>query len=148
MKKFIFGVVYVFLVFSSLSVSAQSIDLSSFSYSELQNIVAQVQNEMMKRPEFQSVEVPIGIYQVGVEIPAGKWTITKSNSAWMAEVDTGSALEEDKNGVDLWGGGYNSALLSDENPTQTVNFVDGYYVEVSMGAVVFSTPTGPSFSFN
>ena len=101
----------------------------------------------MTRPEFQSVTVPVGIYQVGKEIPAGSWTISITDGDWMAEVETGATLKEDKNGVDMWGKGYNSAMVSESNPSQTINFVDGYFVEVSMGPVIFTTPTGVTFSF-
>ena len=147
MKKVVFYVVFLLTLLSAVSASAQNFDLSQFSYSELQSIVTQATKEMMSRSEFQAVEVPLGVYQVGKEIPAGQWTVTKADKAWMSEVETGSTLKEDHNGIDMWGSGYNSSVLSDDNPSRTINLVDGYYVEISMGAVIFSTPTGPSFSF-
>lgn len=149
MKKLFIGIVFVLVLVSVLSVSAQY-DLSGFSYTDLLNIVAQAQREMMTRSEFQEVTVPAGLYQVGVEIPAGKWTISLPNSDKSyasAMVDIGDKLDEGKNDISLWDStSYDSFYLTNDKPSYTITLIDRYYIKIG-SSVVFSTPTGATFSF-
>lgn len=151
MKKLFIGIVFVLVFVSALSVSAQY-DLSGFSYTDLLTIVAQAQREMMTRSEFQEVTVPAGLYQVGVEIPAGKWTIslpTSDDKYASADIDIGDKLDAGKNDIALWDSTtYDSIYLSKSNnkTTYTVTLIDGYYIKIGH-SVVFSTPTGATFSF-
>ena len=143
MKRLFVGIVFVLALVSVLSVSAQY-DLSGFSYTDLQNIVAQAQKEMMTRPEFQSVEVPVGLYVVGREIPAGTWTLSRTGTR-NPSVTTGTELSnQNEIMINL---AYYSVWLNDDAPVQNITLEEGKYVQVERAAVVFSTPTGVSFSF-
>lgn len=51
------------------------IDLSGMSYEELINLSEQVKLEIWKRAETKGVTVPAGYWEVGVDIPAGTYTI-------------------------------------------------------------------------
>lgn len=145
MKKFVVIIVFVLLFVSVLSVSAQY-DLSGLSYEGLQEIVSQAQKEMMTRPEFQSVEVPTGLYTVGKEIPAGTWTITTTNR--LTQVITGSILDTGNNEIKTGAGeGWYCLNVDSNNPIQNITLTEGYYVEVNIYSAIFSTPTGVSFSF-
>ena len=149
MKKFVVVLIFIFLAVSALSVSAQY-DLSELSYSDLQNLVALAQKEMMTRSEFQEVTVPPGLYKVGVEIPAGKWTLIlppSDKSYASASVNIGDKLDEGQNSISLWdSNSYDYIYLKQESPNFTVTLLEGYYVEVEDN-VIFSTPIGVSFSF-
>ena len=55
------------------------LDTSNFAemtLAELIELRSQIQLAMWKSEEWQEVEVPQGVYRIGVDIPAGKWTIT------------------------------------------------------------------------
>lgn len=58
------------------SVSLAEVDLSSYSYDQLLELNRQVQFEIMSRPEWKEVTVPMGNYVIGEDIPAGKYTLT------------------------------------------------------------------------
>ena len=50
---------------------AEEIDLSSLSFAELKALQQRVEAEMVKRPEWKGVAVPIGCWRIGTDIPAG-----------------------------------------------------------------------------
>lgn len=72
MKKFLSLITAAAL---SVSVASAEIDLSTLSFAELAALRDQCQLEMMQRDEWQEVTVPQGLWEVGVHIPAGTWTI-------------------------------------------------------------------------
>lgn len=73
MKKII-ALTLALALLSSVSL-AESIDLSSLSFSDLAALRDRCQMEMMKRDEWQEVTVPHGLWEVGAQIPAGTWLI-------------------------------------------------------------------------
>ena len=136
-----------------LSFADDSIDLSGMSFSELVELQRRVTMAMWKTTEWQEVTVPTGLYQIGVEIPAGKWTITVLPQAYMETVEVGTNLDESGNaiawrgkesqylyGVDSWA--YNESKTS----SWTVNLADGMYISLS-STMVFTPYAGPSFTF-
>lgn len=60
---------------------ADGIDLSGLSFSELADLRDRCQAEMMTRDDWQEVVVPQGIWEVGTQIPAGKWVVKCYDSA-------------------------------------------------------------------
>lgn len=54
---------------------AEGIDLSALSFEELAALRNRIQLEMMARDEWQEVTVPAGLWEVGVDIPAGTWLV-------------------------------------------------------------------------
>lgn len=54
---------------------AEGIDLSALSFEELAALRDRIQLEMMARDEWQEVTVPAGLWEVGVDIPAGTWLV-------------------------------------------------------------------------
>ncbi len=133
---------------------ADGIDLSGMSLAELVKLQEQITMAMWKTEEWQEVSVPAGLYKVGVEIPAGKWTITASPKASLATVKIGTKLEE--SGLSIsWSGSYDSATLEGKESwlynessmnSWDVTLKEGQYI--SMDATMVFTPyAGPSFSF-
>ena len=51
------------------------IDLSKLSYEELVELKDQINLAIWQSKEWEEVEVPQGIWEVGKDIPEGKWTI-------------------------------------------------------------------------
>jgi hypothetical protein len=54
---------------------AESIDLGSMSFDQLVDLRDQITREISTRPEWKDVYVPAGFYEIGVDIPAGRWTL-------------------------------------------------------------------------
>lgn len=146
MKKFVlFFVVSVLSLTLLVSISsAETIDLSGLSYDELVSLSSRITAEIMARPEFKKVIVPPGAYKVGVEIPAGKWTITASEG--MCEVYWGKSLDE--YGVEI---PYSDQIddLDDWGSKSSVtwNLVEGTYIVVSRNAVTFTPAVPTSLGF-
>lgn len=68
----------LFLILCLLPVFAYSeqIDLSGMTFEELVELREQINLAIWKSKEWQAVTVPQGVYEVGKDIPAGKWVIT------------------------------------------------------------------------
>lgn len=145
---------------ASITISKDK-ELSSFNFDELILLRQQIAQELTTRPEWKEVTVPIGIWKVGEDIPAGHWTISASdgNGPW---VIVGSALEENGLDVDSWrstmDGFYYKAEL--ESPTYIfykegksqssfdIELKEGLFVQVKYASVVFSPFIGkPTLGF-
>ena len=87
MKRFL-CVLLVFLMITP--VLAEGIDLASLSFEELRILQTRISQEMTTRPEWKEVPVPPGLYQIGVDIPAGDWCITCDDSCFETHIDYGS----------------------------------------------------------
>ena len=143
---------FCFIAFPILGY-AGSIDLSGMSLSELIDLSKQITMAMWKTEEWQEVTVPAGLYQIGVEIPAGKWTITAVPEAYSAKVTIGTNLDDNGNSIS-WLGSESNNLYGVENwayneskmNSWTVTLVDGQYIELE-STVVFTPYAGPSFTF-
>lgn len=53
-----------------------AVDLSSMTLEELIALRQQIGLEIASRPEVKAVTVPVGVWEIGKDIPAGHWTIT------------------------------------------------------------------------
>ena len=139
-------------VFTDKAVSIQDIDISTLSYQELVELQTKIQYAIWNSQEWQEVTVPAGLYQVGVEIPAGNWTITALPKGY-GLVTIGTKLRE--NGLSIASTGSQSNFLyGKENwvyneskmTSWSVTLTDGLYIELEE-AEVFTPYEGPSFSF-
>lgn len=61
--------------------AAEGIDLSGLSFAELAELRDRCQSEMMTRDQWQEVTVPQGVWEVGSQIPPGKWVVKCFDSA-------------------------------------------------------------------
>lgn len=136
------------------SAAFASVDLSGMTFAELQELQKQVQLAMMETDEWQEVTVPAGTYEIGVEIPAGHWTISAAQNS-MVNVEYGSSLSAGESGID-WMSTYDSAMLiSETNIMGNSGFPssiswklkEGNYINIDSGSVVFTPYTGASFTF-
>ena len=75
MKRF-FACFLAALLLFSVSASADPPDLSGLSFAELISLRDQLNLAIWSSDEWQEVSVPIGIWEVGKDIPAGHWMIT------------------------------------------------------------------------
>lgn len=92
-------------------VALADVDLSEMNFTQLINLEKQLQREIMSRPEWKEVTVPQGFWTVGVDIPAGTYTITKVNMLASIRV-WGKAVQDYRSD----GGMILNTLLEDDNP--------------------------------
>lgn len=146
--------VCVLLVALAPACFAENYDFSDWTFDELVDLREQINLALMSRPEYQSVEVPQGVYEVGKDIPAGEWTIRALDRSW-TNIETGHALTRGGSGVayphdvdEIVYSPLNSTYSPGKRTELTVTLEDGDFVGISFGAAVFSTYTGtPSLGF-
>ena len=71
MKKFLITLLVVCMIIPI----AASEDLSSLSFDQLIDLRNQINAEIASRPEWKEVEVPVGQWVIGEDIPAGTYRI-------------------------------------------------------------------------
>ena len=77
MKRFIICIIVCLII--PVCVVAESIDLSSLSFDELNALQQQISKEIVSRPEWKETIVPSGIWVVGQDIPAGVYCISMAD---------------------------------------------------------------------
>jgi len=139
--------------------SGPRFDLSGLSYEELVALKDCINLAIWESEEWQEVTVPQGVWVVGEDIPAGKWTIKCVDGAFRTEICWGDYLSEDGTSVSDETRGEVYVYIS--NPEHrlyeagdmteyTVTLQVGDYVEVASNedAAVFMPYAGkPSLGF-
>lgn len=135
------------------SIALAEIDLSGMTYEELVELKDRINKAMWECEEWEEVTVPQGVWEIGVDIPEGHWTI-KPESGSMAYViigdfRTGSTVDGSKSSVTVaakdWEY-YNSSYMQEAD----VILESGRFVEVSpdAGKAVFTPYSGkPDLGF-
>lgn len=100
----------ILFIFHGIAVAEN--DLTELSFTELMELRDQVQREIISRPEWKEVTVPPGDYVVGVDVPAGIYTITLSGSYSGNIFVWGAALSD----YNTAGGLRINTTLSSKNP--------------------------------
>lgn len=98
MKKIICLILVGILIMSAAV--AEEIDLSGLSLRELEALRNRCLLEMFSREDWQEVSVPQGVYQAGVHIPAGTWTVQCKNG-YFTTVEWGEKLESNGQEIDV-----------------------------------------------
>lgn len=123
---------------------AEGIDLSALSFDELKALEQQIIKEMISRPEYKEVTVPLGTYKVGEDIPAGKWTISGFDDSGI--VYWGKGVDE--YGVEI---PYNLMIADfthwNEGDSIDWDLVEGTYIVVTISPVKFSPYVPKSLGF-
>ena len=129
-----------------LPACAEEIDLTALNWEELLDLKAAITLEQLTRDEWEEVEVPQGVYKVGEDIPAGKWTIT-CRTGRSCYFEFGEALREDGHSVS-WRGTHDLVYIykdagSDGKQTEyTFDAKDGYYIIIDDSPATFTPYTG------
>ena len=137
MKK-LFALILALILVSSAAV-AEGIDLSGLSFDELLELQQRVNEALWASDGWNHVKVPSGYFEIGSDIPAGRWTITTAEyCSFICFYHSLSDALADERSV------YYQVI--DEGESYSVIIEDGMGVEID-GAVYFST-YAPSFSFD
>lgn len=158
MKKVFALLVTLLMVFGSCAAaeSANAFDFSGLSLPELAELQSKLTLAMFETDEWQEVEVPQGVYKIGEDIPAGKWTIRAINGG-NAYVYWGDVLSASGLSLAFSGDIYEHGnLYSPTSPSYrstdrteiTFDMQDGQYFIVDMGVAVFTPYAGaPKLNF-
>ena len=124
-------------------------DLSFLTYDELLTLRAQIDACIFYCPEFKSVTVPEGVYQIGKDIPAGDWNMIsvpgeQSTVVYFEKLDA-FGVDYDKESYYWWDRVCN--IEDYEVASIHLDMKEGMYVHIGMAPVIFTPYTGPAFSF-
>lgn len=147
----------LFLAMIALAMPALAdVDLSGMTYDELVALKDQINLAMWQSDEWQEVTVPQGVWEIGVDIPVGHWTIKAADGA-NTSIKYGSRL--DATGKDMSYSDYDiyetvksetrSTFDANEDLVQIdIDAKDGYFIVIDNGSAVFTPYTGkPSLGF-
>ena len=130
---------------------AESVDLSSLSFDELRTLQSRISQELITRPEWKNVSVPPGLYKVGVDIPAGDWCLKCGNtSVGYVYLRYGKNINESGTEVGSpkeWYGYIHKDQDGSSLTALNIKMMDGYYLDVSSGEVVFTIPEKVDLGF-
>ena len=153
MRKVITICITLALVLSLAPAAFADVDLSGMTFDELVALRDQIDLAIWNSQEWQEVEVPQGVWQVGADIPAGKWTI-KPVAAGQTYVTIGNELKDAgtnvkyKNGQLLRAEDWYAYNPSSDVPSWNVELTDGQYLQFTFGPAVFTPYAGkPSLGF-
>lgn len=97
MKKVVLAIVILMLAVQP-AIAASGVDISGLSFDELLALKQEINLALWASEEWQEVTVPAGVYEIGKDIPAGKWTIRPIDGD-TARVYWGSELDESKTDI-------------------------------------------------
>lgn len=155
MKKF----VALFMALMLLgSVALADVDLSGMTYDELVALKDQINLAIWESEEWQEVTVPIGVWKIGEDIPAGHWTIKVAPGGEMVwgSISVGTALDETGKDIDIGETEYwysEMVKLEGEDAAVTLDELDydfkgGDYLIIEYADMVFTPYAGkPSLGF-
>ncbi len=128
------------------------IDLSVLSWEELMELKKEIILEQWKRDEWQEVDVPQGVWIVGEDIPAGKWTV-RCKAGFSCYFQVGEKLSDNGHGVS-WSGVHDLVYIYKDSTDEgrmteyTFDAVDGYYIVIDSAPATFTPFSGkPDLGF-
>ena len=112
--------------------SVADTDISSMSFDELVTLSRSVAAEIMSRPEWKEVEVPSGQWIVGIDIPAGVYSVSpvRSSCSFSCYDQSGRLTE--------------SLLCLSDSPIGRIELIEGWTVNLT-NPVIFAPPLGLGF---
>lgn len=140
--KRVFSLILCISVFVFCAIAYADVDLSGMSFDELVALKDKINLAIWNSEEWQEVTVPQGVWEVGADIPAGKWTI-KANEGGICTVTVGTELKDGGSSVKL---GYfeiiyskSSFMYSDGDLLEfTTELHDGEYVQIESTSAIFT----------
>ena len=156
MKKLITIILILALALPALAL-ADLPDISGLSYDELVQLKDRINLAMWNSQEWQEVIVPVGVWEIGKDIPVGEWDISvasDSPNAWgtiiYCDKLDGSGLGANQlyckiyHYEQLFSKNYENALRT----SITIDFKPGTFLIVDYGDMLFTPPIGkPSLGF-
>ena len=155
MKRF-FCFLFVLIIFPVFCLSEGFPDLSGYSLDDLLKFRVYLQYCMWQTDEWESVTVQPGVWEIGVDIPAGHWSVCPADGCGPDYIIYASGTKDQGHDVDLFAGEYimecicspSAAFYSGEYKTSTDIIMEaGHFVRLDC-AMVFTPYAGkPLFNF-
>ena len=153
MKKLI-AMILILAMLLPAAALADLPDISGLSFDELIELKQKIDLALWDSEEWQEVKVPIGVWKIGEDIPAGHWTITAAKADDYFFIGYGSKLnatetEIDGDSIDGWWG--ISSDYSDSSMHRLdIVLSEGYYLQLGHTAnfVPYTGKPKPSFNFD
>lgn len=152
MRKWILCLLLVFLFVSTTGLAESQIDIGSMTFDELVELKQQIELAIFESDGWQEVTVPAGIYEVGVDIPAGRWTIAPVDGQ-TASVAMGTSLAQGGAELDEYLAIEQITSPNDSyakyNTIEKVSWTleEGTYFYISDANVIFTPYTGANLGF-
>ena len=153
MKKLITAILILAMLLPAAAL-ADVPDISNLTFDELVQLKDKINLAMWNSKEWQEVKVPAGIWEIGVDIPAGHWQINPKEGG-MAELFYCEAVDETAKLPDFSKKYYKEVIVStsNSNADRSINYIDYDLVEgwfiINRDAVFFTPYTGkPDLGFN
>ena len=159
MKRFIALVVCLLMVVG-IAAQAEDLDLSGMTYDELVKLKERINLAIWNSQSWQEVTVPVGVWEVGKDIPVGHWTISVPGEGKYAhatvyycdKLDASGRNPAGKYDCDIY---YNCMIRgknqdNDRYPLEIdIDCQEGTYFIIESGDVLFTPYTGkPDLGFN
>lgn len=153
MKRILAAVICLLMLAALPVIGCADVDLSGMTYDELVALKDKINLAIWNSDEWQEVEVPQGVWEVGADIPAGKWTIKPRESA-DTKVVVGDELKDGGTDVNVnaWEritSASNKYFEPNSDVTEwTIELENGDYVKIESGYAIFSPYSGkPTLGF-
>lgn len=153
MKKVITICITFLLILTLAPAAFADVDLSGMSFEELVALKDQINLAIWNSADWQEVEVPQGVWEVGADIPAGKWTI-KAIPGGNTYIKVGTELEDGgtdvhtKFTVDIYDPGHRGYKEGQKLSEGTIDLEVGQYVCIDYANAIFTPYAGkPSLGF-
>lgn len=153
MKRILSLVLACVLVLALAPAAFADVDLSGLSFDELVALKDEINLALWNSADWQEVEVPQGVWEVGADIPAGKWTILPKPFADTyikigTEVKNGGTDVNSKTSQRIKDKDYRDFDANSDITSWTYDFSDGEFVKVDYGSAIFTPFVGkPSLGF-
>ena len=151
MKKLL-SIILMLALFLPAAALADAPDLSGMGFDELVRLREQINAELWTRGEWQEVEVPAGVWEIGKDIPEGHWNISiKQHSCtqiFYCEKVLSIERKPDHSGQSF------TTVIAEEGSTYASSASTSVDIDMKAGCyficedpVVFTPFTGYSFNF-
>ena len=153
MKRLLSLALACLMVLSLTPAAFADVDLSGLSFDELVALKDQINLAIWNSSEWQEVTVPQGVWEVGADIPAGKWTILPTASADTyikvgPETKNGGTEVNAKVLQRIKDTGYRDFDPSSDVTSWTIELEAGQFLQVDYGPCIFTPYAGkPSLGF-
>lgn len=153
MKRTLCSILAFVLVLTLAPAAFAEWDLSGLTFDDLVALKDQINRAMWDSADWQEVTVPQGVWEVGADIPAGKWTILPTpfadtyikigNETQNSGTEVKSRVSQRIKDKD-----YRDYDASKDITSWNVELVDGQFLQVDYGPCIFTPYAGkPSLGF-
>ena len=151
MKRRIIALVLALILIAPAALA--DVDLSGMTFEELLELQRQVTAAIWASDGWQEVTVPTGVYEIGVDIPVGYWTIraVEGNSCfveWCGRLNSTGTESEFGYSYDYEGIETETDKYYEPGDPLSVSWnLTGGYIRVVGGSAIFTPFTGHNLGF-